>query len=285
MRWLGHVAAGASVVLAAGCTTTGTSSEQVANSVYATHRIVKGLETDLQARVEKLNQTTADLTAKVEASDVATRQLQSLMEENQAKLNTLQQSIDRLSRVVFEQSGRSVGGIQAEQSTVVPPGGSVSPSAPPGMNPPAAPQSTIPGTATPPSQPTGAASNALEDYNRAQESFLNDNFELALQQYNAYLQRYPTAENAANAQYWKAECYRKLGQWEQAVREFETVRTTYPLSRKVPQAMLNQAECHLRLGQSQRAIELLTQLSTNEKFATDAASEQARTRLRELQGQ
>ncbi|MBM3289820.1 MAG: hypothetical protein FJY92_06675, partial [Candidatus Hydrogenedentes bacterium] len=68
----------AALVLVAGCTTTG--GDQMANSVYATHRIVQKIDTDLSARVDKLNQTAADLTAKVDASDQATRQLQSMME-------------------------------------------------------------------------------------------------------------------------------------------------------------------------------------------------------------
>ena len=87
MRGKSLVAAGGLVLLAAGCATTG--GDQMANSVYATHRIVQKLDTDMSARVDKLNQTAADLSAKVDASDQATRQLQSMMEENQAKLNAL----------------------------------------------------------------------------------------------------------------------------------------------------------------------------------------------------
>lgn len=268
----------------------------MANSVYATHRIVKSLETDLSGRVDQLNQTAADLSAKVDASDQSVRQLMTMMEENQARLTALQKNLDRLSQVVYRQYGLSPGtaggvtidGSKIEPPTTLPPAGDpMSTTPPPGAPIAPAPGATTPGAELPPPPPPATeplSTNAAADYKRASESYMNDNYEEALALYTQYLQKYPTAENAGNAQYWKAECYRKLGQWEQAVREYETMRQSFPLSKKVPPAMFYQAECYLRMGQQQRAIDLLKELSTNEKYATDAAAEQARSKLRELQG-
>jgi len=297
MRGLSLSVLGVAALVGAGCATT-TGGDQVANSVYATHRIVKTLETDLSARVDKLNQTAADLSAKVDASDQTTRQLQSLMEENQAKLNAMQKNLDRLSQVVYRQFGLSPGsgGVKIEGTGVEPP----TTTTPMGTTPVPAPGSAVaPGEpaaqtleTTPPAAPSSDAapveplsSNAAADYKKASEAYMNDNFEEALAQYTQYLQKYPTAENAGNAQYWKAECLRKMGQWEQAVREYDTMRQSFPSSKKVPPAMFYQADCYLRMGQQQRAIDLLKDLSVNEKYATDAAAEQARGKLKELQGQ
>ncbi len=294
MRVTGLALLAAATLLCAGCTTT-SGGDQMASSVYATHRIVKNLETDMSARVDQLNTTAADLSAKVDASDQTTRLLQSMMEEQQAKLTILQRNLDKLSQVVYRHFGLSPpsSGVQVEGSRVeLPPSSAVPPpvTAVPGEIPPPPPGPPAAGESVPPPPPAPVEASAADlshaaaDYKKASESYMNDNYEEALALYSQYLQRYPTAENAGNAQYWKSECLRKMGQWEQAVREYDTMRQSYPLSKKVPPAMFYQADCYLRMGQQQRAIDLLTQLSTDQRYATDAAAEQARSKLKELQG-
>ena len=275
----------AASLLAAGCATTG--GDQMANSVYATHRIVQKLDTDMSARVDKLNQTAADLSAKVDASDQATRQLQSMMEENQAKLNALQKNLDKLAQVFYRQFNLSPGassGVEIGTSRIEPPAGSLpmpTDPAAPGVAP--APGEVPPGTpaVTPPVEDPASAT---ADYKKASEVYMNDNFQEALALYTQFLQKYPTSDIASSAQYWKASCMQKMGQWEQAVREYDSVRQSYPMAKKVAPAMYNQAECYLRLGQQQRAIDLLKDLTTNSRYSTDPTVELARAKLKELQG-
>ncbi len=261
-------------VLATGCATSGSSGDQVANSVYATHRIVKNLESDLAPRVTQLNETAAELTAKVEASETTTRQLQTMVEENQARLDALQRTIDRLASVIYQDLGRSGtvrSGAEFEPPMVERPPGAIS---------------RVPSPPAPTAPSTGGdiGSTALADYNKAQQAFLNDDFQQALALYDAYLQRYPGAENAANAQFWKAECHRKLGQYEQAIADFERVRSNYPgpENTKVAPSMTRQADCHIALGQTQRAIDLWTQLVQN--YPLSEVTDQARQRLKEVRG-
>jgi TolA-binding protein len=278
-------------LLAAGCATTG--GDQMANSVYATHRIAQKLDTEMSASVEKLNQTAADLTAKVDASDQATRQLQSMMEENQAKLNALQKNLDRLAQVVYRQFGLTPGtsgGVEIGQSRIEPPVGAAPMStdpATPGVAPIPVPGGSDPGTpvATAPAPTAEDPIGATADYKKASEVYMNDNFQEALTLYSQFLQKYPTSDYASSAQYWKARCMKQLGQWEQAVREYDSVRQTYPMAKKVAPAMYDQAECYLRLGQQQRAIDLLKDLTTNSRYSTDPTVELARSKLKELQGQ
>ena len=284
MRGKSLVAAGGLVLLAAGCATTG--GDQMANSVYATHRIVQKLDTDMSARVDKLNQTAADLSAKVDASDQATRQLQSMMEENQAKLNALQKNLDRLAQVMYRSVGVTpgpTGSVDVGGARIEPPEGTVPGALPPPATPPATAEAVPANPAvTPPvaEDPAGATA----DYKKASEVYMNDNFQEALTLYGDFLQKYPNSDYASSAQYWKARCFQGMGQWEQAVREFDSVKTSYPMAKKVPPAMYYQAECYLRLGQQQRAIDLLKDLSSNPRYSTDAMSEQARDKLKELQG-
>lgn len=269
--------------IGSGCATTGSSGDQVANSVYATHRIVKNLESDLGPRVTQLNETTAELTAKVEASEMTTRQLQSKLEENQAKLDALQENLDRLAKVIYQEFGRSGAGAGSsslgfEPPVVEPPvaagGGEAVP--PAGV--------TEPPAETAPVAGGESSANALTEYNKAQQAFLNDDYEQAIQLYDGFLQRYPTANNAANAQFWKAESYRKLGQNEKAIEEFEKVRGNYPGpdNLKAAYSMTRQADCHIALGQTQRAIELWTQLVEN--YPLSEVTDQARERLRQVRG-
>lgn len=288
MRGTSLALVAAALLLAAGCATTG--GDQMANSVYATHRIVQKLDTDMSSQVQKLNQTAADLSAKVDASDQATRQLQSMMEENQAKLNALQKNLDRLAQVVYRQFNLSPGtgsGVEIGTSRIEPPPGSepmvTAPTAP--TEPGATPSSmdavpSVPATAPPVEDPASATA----DYKKASEVYMNDNFQEALTLYSDFLQKYPTSDIASSAQYWKASCYQKLGQWEQAVREYDSVRQSYPMAKKVAPAMYYQAECYLRLGQQQRAIDLLKDLTTNSRYATDPTVEMGRAKLKELQG-
>ncbi len=143
------------------------------------------------------------------------------------------------------------------------------------------PESTSPVAAPPAGD---AASNALTEYNKAQQAFLNDDYDQAIALYDAFLQRYPTANNAANAQFWKAESYRKLGQNETAIAEFEKVRSNYPGpdNLKAAYSMTRQADCHIALGQTQRAVELWTDLVEN--YPLSEVTDQARERLRQVRG-
>ncbi|MBX7259032.1 MAG: tetratricopeptide repeat protein [Candidatus Hydrogenedentes bacterium] len=270
----------------AGCTTTG-GGDQLSNTVYATYKIAKNLEQDLGPSVTKLNQTAADLTAKVEANDMAVKSLQSAIEDNQAKLDSMQKSIDKLSQDVYRMSGRPTGatGLDAYSGTnysaqsaeiLPPPGGAVA--AAQGTTPVPSPES-VPGTAP---AGTEVGSNALTDYNAAQRSFYGEDFETALAQYSAYLQKYPDSKYSDGAQYWKADCLRKLNRLEEAIAEYEKLRTTYPNSPKVSMSLSNQADAHLRLGQTQRAVALLKQLVDNYPNAPEV--ELAKKRLKELQG-
>lgn len=291
MRGTSLAVGAVALLLCAGCATTG--GDQMANSVYATHRIVQKLDTDMSGRLDQLNQTAADLSARVDASDQATRQLQSMMEENQAKLNALQKNLDRLAQAVYKSFGLSPGsptGVQVGEASIQPPAGNVptDTGASPGVTTP------VPGTAeggppavTPPveSPANDLSGNATADYKKASEVYMNDNFQEALTLYSQFLEKYPDSEIASSAQFWKASCYQKMGQWEQAVREYDLARQSYPMSKKTPLAMYNQAECYLRLGQQQRAIDLLKDVTTNPRYSTDATVEMARNRLKELQGQ
>ena len=91
------------IPLVAGCATGG---NQIQNAVYSTHRHVANLEQNLQGSVQQLNQTAAGLLARVDANDQALRSVAGKLEENRAKLDTLEQRLDALIRTYSRQQQR-----------------------------------------------------------------------------------------------------------------------------------------------------------------------------------
>jgi phosphoglycerate-specific signal transduction histidine kinase len=91
--------------LLAGCATGG---NQIQNTVYSTHRHVANLEQNLQGSVQQLNQTAAGLLARVDANDQALRGVAGRLEENRAKLDTLEQRLDALIRTCSRQQQRAL---------------------------------------------------------------------------------------------------------------------------------------------------------------------------------
>lgn len=100
--------------LLSGCATGGRTVENVA---FRTHQHVLNLEKNLQGSVQQLNETAAGLLARVDANDQALRAVAGRLEENQAKLDTLEQRVDALIRTYYQQQ---------QQRTALPAPGSAS---------------------------------------------------------------------------------------------------------------------------------------------------------------
>jgi len=71
---------------------------------------VANLEQNLQGSVQQLNQTAAGLLARVDANDQALRAVAGKLEENRAKLDTLEQRLDALIRTYSRQQQRALPG-------------------------------------------------------------------------------------------------------------------------------------------------------------------------------
>ncbi|CAN5500666.1 tol-pal system protein YbgF [soil metagenome] len=69
----------------------------------------------------------------------------------------------------------------------------------------------------------------------------------------AFLVRYPDHPYAANATYWRGECYFAQGQFSRAAEQFEGILARFPLGGKTPDALLKLGICHQRLGNPAKA--------------------------------
>ena len=286
----------AGTLVLAGCTTSSGGGSTMENTVYSTHRIVQNLDQNIGTTVDQLSKTSADLAARVEATDRETRRLASMVEENQVRLQGVQQQLTELTNTLYRQMNltppRASSAtpmtpipednmarvpMMAEESEAESIGVRVRPPAPS----PNAPDVTIepPVVETPVVADTSA--EADEVYTRARQLYTNEEFGLALDQFSAYLDRYPDTGNAANAQYWKAHSYFKLEEFDDAVREFQRLVDRYPTSEKVPIALHNQGVAYSRLGQTDAARETFERLV--QQYPNDVVAEMARDKLQQLQ--
>lgn len=304
------------VLVAPGCASAGPSGDELRNTIFATHRMVQNLDANLSGTVSDLSQTAATLTARMDANDQELRNLSSLAVENQRKLEQLQGSLDSLTATLYRHFNLSAPqpvatpsftpgatpspGIQRGGVVVQPPTVQNFPQQP-AVTPPPAPIPATPGvvealpqlestgvtpqapTTLPSATPTQQTIDEITHYRAAQQLYLQEDYANALKQFDEHLQLFPNSSNAANALYWKAHCYFKLGDYPQAIIGFEDLRAKYPTSDKVPTAMHNQGVAYSRLGQNQRALELFQQLIRD--YPNDPATEGAREKLRQLQGQ
>ena len=286
------------VALGLGCGTMG-GGGQLENTVYDTHRRVVGLEKNLGGSVTKLNQTAAELSAGVDASDQQVRTLQGLIEESQYRVAAVERKLDALTATLYRyfkltQPGEFVSGVGESAPSEVSPESSEpeivqprSAAATIGRAPaaPALPPATglelepVEAAPTPVPAPTGSPD---ADYQQAQRSFAQQAFATALEQFTAFLQRYPESEHVPNAHFWRAKSLQGLGSYQEAVDAYENLRVQFATSTKVPYALHQQAVCHARLGQTARAIQLLEEVVRD--YPMTPAADQAKTDLKKLRG-
>lgn len=252
-------------------------SNQVETLLYDTHQKVTNLDKNLDGAVKKLNDTTSELLERVNESENQTRQLRSLVEENQVKLDTLQQQLGQLTATVYQQFNLTAG---TGYAPAAPSGGSIV------IEPPAdadSVESVDPvETSTPPASSVTPA-GAQSAYQDAQKAWLAQDYPSALRMFSDYLVRYPNTELSGYAQYWQGRCYLKLEQYQEAIDSLEKVRLNYPDNdSKVSQAMQSQAVALSRLGRNEEAKRLLEEVVR--RYPGTVVARQAQSDLEKLQG-
>jgi tol-pal system protein YbgF len=259
------------------------ASKQVETLLYDTHRKVTNLNNSLDGAIKKLNKTTSELVGRAETSEEQTRRLRSMVEENQVKLDTLEQQLGELTATIYQQFNltASTGGFSPISTAPEPTSEEVA-IEPPANTPPAAGSPEAPAPVTP---VVGTADPAAAHtvYRKAQEVWLSNDYAGALKMFSDFLARYPGTDLAGNAQYWQGRCYLRLEQYPEAVSAFERVRSNYPSNdSKVSQAMQSQAVALSRLGRNDEAEALLKEVIA--KYPTSSAARQAESDLAKLSG-
>jgi len=115
--------------------------------------------------------------------------------------------------------------------------------------------------------------NAFRDYSSGKD-------ELAMMEFNDYLKYFPSAENAASAQFYVGRLYGRAKQYDEAVQAFDAVLERYPDNPKTPDALYNKADAMLHAGhRAEAAAELKDFLA---RFPTHSLANPAKETLREL---
>jgi len=126
--------------------------------------------------------------------------------------------------------------------------------------------------------PTPAPPAAGELYTQAYADFARGDYDLAIQEFQQYIQHYPNAHLSDNAQYWIGECLYGKREYADAVAAWDTLLRQYPGTDKIPDARYKKAMALERMGRRSQA--LLEYRYVMEHFPNSEAGRRARQKVR-----
>ncbi len=135
------------------------------------------------------------------------------------------------------------------------------------------------GESVEPDAGVSATADAKRIYDIAYQDLMSENYQLALLNFRAFLDRYPATNLSDNAQYWIGEVYYAQRQFTVSVEQFRKVVEEYPGHDKIPAAYYKIALCFHEMQDLPTARRYLNYLV--EHFDDSRESELARERLRE----
>lgn len=91
------------------------------------------------------------------------------------------------------------------------------------------------------------------EYDAALKLAKGKKWKAALDAFAGFVVRYPDHPYAANALYWRGECYYSLAQYGAAADQFDGLLASYPASSKVPDALLKLGLTQKKLGSDAKA--------------------------------
>ena len=144
-------------------------------------------------------------------------------------------------------------------------------------------QSQVTGIGEPTVQSQAAPVSAADEkaaYDQAFQALKELRYADAAEDFQAFLDRYPSSEYADNAQYWLGESYYVTRNYDIALTAFQTLLNQYPESPKAPDALLKIGYTHYELEQWDSARAALTQVQEN--YPDSTLSRLAENRLRAM---
>jgi tol-pal system protein YbgF len=97
-------------------------------------------------------------------------------------------------------------------------------------------------------------------YQSAYGDYSMGKFELAYSGFQSFLDKYPNAKLAVQAQFYIGECFYSLGMWEKALNEYKKVEQQYKKTYLVPSARLKIALCYELLSKNSEAIKIFSSI-------------------------
>ena len=233
----------------------------------------------------------ANLVIQVQELQDELRTLRGMYEEQARELENLKrrqrdQYLDLDQRISDVRSSQPVStlntGDSVAASTVEP---TVSPSGQdlPEVRDPIESQSVVTGIANPQVQSQSAPvteADVKAAYDQAFQALKELRYADAAEDFQVFLDQYPTSEYADNAQYWLGESYYVTRNYEIALSAFQQLLDNFPDSPKAPDALLKIGYTHYELEQWDSARAALTQVQAN--YPDTTLSRLAENRLRSM---
>ncbi|MDH5326352.1 MAG: tol-pal system protein YbgF [Gammaproteobacteria bacterium] len=212
----------------------------IVSSVTARENVTPEAGMDTQRRldlVERRLQPVIEVMTKVDKLQQEMQKLVGQMEEIAHKM----ESIKKRQRDLYVDIDRRIGEVEKKAEEL------------------AQRKAEVPASNAAGSPAAASVSVALEQeaYERAFELLKQGNYELAIASFKLFLETYPTAEYADNAQYWLGEANYVQRHYQVALEEFNKVLDNYPRSNKRADAMLKMGYTYVELGKNKRAKVIL----------------------------
>ena len=217
---------------------------------------VESLGTNVGRQMDSLLKTEADMQVKL-------RDLSSQIDELQAKLEDTNYRLAQLSQQIAA-TNQELKSFRSLPQAAPPPDSGESQTQP----------------QTPPPQPQLGAVDPQALYNAAYNDYLKGSYDLALREFQEYLNNFPGTDLADNATYWIGECYYRQKRYRQAADQFQQVLAKYPRSDKAAGALLKRGYALIELGDRTQGVTQLRQVVR--QYPTSDEANLARQRLREL---
>lgn len=117
----------------------------------------------------------------------------------------------------------------------------------------------------------------LEVYNAAYLDLSKGNYQLAIQGFQQFLEKFPQSDLADNVQYWIGEVYYAQRDNQKAIEEFKKVIENFSKGDKVAVALVKIGYCHFNLGDQASGKKYLRIVI--ERFPNSEEARLARSRL------
>ena len=218
---------------------------------------------ELMGRVEQLQAEVQQLTGKVDEQAYRIEELKKHQTTMYSDFDERLQSIENKANGVATSPAEAVGagdvGAKAAESSAPAPEAVAAPSQA------VAPENKpVENQATKPKSDTAQVSSAeKQEYFQAYDELRNGHTSQSIEQFKAYLGKYPTGELANNAQYWLGEAYRANQDNEAARKAFNDVIAKYPNGAKVPDALLKLGYMEIEQKNPAKAREYLTRVTAD----------------------
>ena len=247
--------------------------------VFAELRILQEQVQQLKAAVNALAEQAKTTNTRVEAQGEATRknyadQLQ-LVRELQSSVETMGQKVQSNSAQVTKLSQELPplrDGLNMLQQLISQIAAQLQPMAPadPNAAPPAGGGTAPPAPAAAAPASSGVPPSPGTYWNAAMGYYAVGQWDLAVDAFKDFMQKFPSSPNAADAQFFIGEAYYQSGKSREALAAYTAYTTTYAQGERVADAYFKQASCYELLNQKNDAIRVY-QLITKQYADSSAA--------------